>query len=214
MADYWQQFAKQQQLLTNTYDSTDQDLNHTLEGNPNSDVTCQLTQQLQQLNLIDNNHIPQSFLINSTQKRLDLLAGLIDSCGQCLVQASAYKISLTNENLAQQIKFLCDSLGFRTILNETSINIYGAISSIPTKITKHTASPWEATIDWQATDITVVEDVVDNYYGFTLDKNNLFLLEDMTVTHNTSFTMAVARNAAIDFNKGVAFFSLEMSSCN
>jgi len=28
----------------------------------------------------------------------------------------------------------------------------------------------------------------------------------------TSFTMAVARNAAIDFNKGVAFFSLEMSS--
>jgi replicative DNA helicase len=28
----------------------------------------------------------------------------------------------------------------------------------------------------------------------------------------TAFTMAVARNAAIDFNKGVAFFSLEMSS--
>jgi replicative DNA helicase len=58
----------------------------------------------------------------------------------------------------------------------------------------------------------VEADIVDDYYGFELDGNGLFLLEDMTVTHNTSMVLAVALNAAMDFGKGVALFSLEMAS--
>ena len=55
---------------------------------------------------------------------------------------------------------------------------------------------------------------MDDYYGFEIDGNHLFLLEDGTVTHNTSFTLALARNAAMatmgDKKFPVAFFSLEM----
>ena len=62
------------------------------------------------------------------------------------------------------------------------------------------------------TGIKVEYDKVDDYYGFTIDGNHLFLLEDMTVTHNTAFVLSIARNAAVDFKKPVAIFSLEMSS--
>lgn len=185
-----------------------------------------LMEDLRALDVVNNKHIPTAYLINSTKNRLELLAGLLDSDGHYLEQSNGYEITQKREDLAQQIKFLCDSLGFRTSLNakkatianigfETTVyrvRIYGDIDKIPLKIKYKQARPWASKVDWQVTGIQVEEDIVDDYYGFTLDKNNLFLLEDMTVTHNTSFTMAVARNAAIDFNKGVAFFSLEMSS--
>jgi len=35
------------------------------------------------------------------------------------------------------------------------------------------------------------KDIVDNYYGFTLDGDHLFILEDFTVTHNTGKTTLV-----------------------
>ena len=59
------------------------------------------------------------------------------------------------------------------------------------------------------TGIQVEFDKVDDYYGFVLDGNHLFLLEDMTVTHNTAFVLNMALKA-IERNEGVAFFSLEM----
>jgi replicative DNA helicase len=62
------------------------------------------------------------------------------------------------------------------------------------------------------TPISVEQDIVDIYYGFTLDGNRLFLLEDCTVVHNTALMMALARNASVRFKKPVAIFSLEMTS--
>ena len=57
--------------------------------------------------------------------------------------------------------------------------------------------------------ITVQYDKVDDYYGFEIDGNRLFLLEDMTVTHNTALVLNMALKA-IERDEGVAFFSLEM----
>jgi len=62
---------------------------------------------------------------------------------------------------------------------------------------------------WNQTGIKVEFDKVDEYYGFEIDGNRLFLLEDMTVTHNTAFTLNLAQKA-LDDGKGVAIFSLEM----
>jgi len=58
-------------------------------------------------------------------------------------------------------------------------------------------------------DIKVEYDKVDDYYGFEIDGNRLFLLEDMTVTHNTSLVLNMTQKA-IERGEGVAFFSLEM----
>ena len=182
--------------------------------------------QLRELNLLQNKHIPQHFLINSTENRLQLLAGLLDSDGNYDAQFNCFEISQKNENLANQIKFLCDTLGFRTSIKKKNtsikalnfkgtafrVRIFGNLDVIPTKIERKQARPLKAKADFRVTGIKVEFDKVDDYYGFEIDGNRLFLLEDMTVTHNTAFVVSAMRNAAVEWNIPVAMFSLEMSA--
>lgn len=181
---------------------------------------------LQSLGVWDNKQVPQDYLINSKTNRLELLAGLMDGAGHNLVLSKGIEITLKSEKLARGVKFLGDSLGFRTVLTEEKaadiatgtdtegwrLCFYGEQGQIPMRILREQPNPWKSSKNWQLTDIRVEADTVDEYYGFELDGNGLFLLEDMTVTHNTSMVLAVALNAALDFGKGVALFSLEMAS--
>lgn len=187
--------------------------------------TCIQT-EIRTLGLIENKHIPNDFLINSTKKRLELLAGIIDSDGYYTNEFNCFEIVQKNKKLSKQIKFLCDSLGFRTSLKKKKakiksknfesevfrIRIFGNLDSIPTKVERKKARAWQSKVDWKVTGIKVEFDKIDDYYGFEIDGNRLFLLEDFTVTHNTAFVLSMARNMAIDFHHPVAFFSLEMSS--
>ncbi|WP_338065402.1 replicative DNA helicase [Thiospirillum jenense] len=180
---------------------------------------------LSELGVLHNKHIPQLFLANSKQHRVQLLAGLIDSAGDYLPQCNTYEITQKNAHLAKQIKWLCDSLGFRTSLVAKQATIQsiddrttvyrvrfsGNLDTIPVKIPRKQATAWTSHRTWQQTGITVEYDKVDNYYGFVCDGNRLFLLEDMTVVHNTSFAMNMAEHVAINTNKTVAVFSMEMS---
>ncbi|MEM9885393.1 MAG: replicative DNA helicase [Bacteroidota bacterium] len=181
---------------------------------------------LNRLGVLGNKYIPKKYLINSEKNRLELLAGLLDTDGHYLVDSNGYEITQKDEHLSRQIKFLCDTLGFRTsiaakkasiksISYETTVyrvRIYGDIDKIPVKIKRKQARAWRSPVDWQVTGIQVEKDKIDEYYGFEIDGDRLFLLEDMTVTHNTSYVLSLARNAAMDFQKGVAIFSLEMSN--
>ena len=185
-----------------------------------------LKDELRKLNVLGNKHIPQHYLINDTKHRLQLLAGLIDSDGHYLVQSNGYEITQKKKQLAYQIKFLCDSLGFRTSIRKKKavisaigyesevyrVRFYGDVDRIPVRIARKKARSWSNKINWQVTGVAIEYDQVDDYYGFTLDGNHLFLLEDMTVTHNTAFILTALRNAAVNFNHSVAIFSLEMSS--
>ncbi|OYQ37661.1 replicative DNA helicase [Flavobacterium cyanobacteriorum] len=185
-----------------------------------------IQQELRALGLINNKHIPQIYLINSKVNRLELLAGIIDADGYYTSEFNCFEIVQKNEEFAKQIKFLCDTLGFRTSLKKKKasikstgyeaeayrLRIFGNIDIVPTKIKRKQAREGKAVVDWKVTGITVEFDKVDDYYGFEIDGNRLFLLEDMTVTHNTAFVLSMARNIAIDFQHPVAVFSLEMSS--
>ncbi len=189
-------------------------------------LSFSLKEELRKLDLLGNKHIPADYLINTTSRRLTLLAGLIDSDGHYLRQSNGYEITQKNQRLARQIKYLCDSLGFRTSLRKKKavitaigyesevyrVRIYGDVYRIPVRIVRKKALPWKNQINWQVTGISVEYDKVDDYYGFEIDGNHLFLLEDMTVTHNTAFVLSALRNAAVDFKHSVAIFSLEMSS--
>ncbi|CAN5744267.1 replicative DNA helicase [soil metagenome] len=192
-------------------------------GNVN---TFSLQDELRALRVIGNKNIPQRYLVNSWQNRLELLAGLIDSDGYYDPVSNSYEITQKKEELARQIKFLCDSLGFRTsfVPKRASISstgyegeafrvrIYGDVDQIPVRLPRKKANPWASPVDWRLTGIQLEYDQEDDYYGFEIDGNRLFLLEDMTVTHNTAFVVSAMRNAAVDFKKPVAIFSLEMSS--
>ena len=182
-----------------------------------------LQKLLRDENLLDNKHIPNNYLINSEKNRLELLAGLIDSDGHYDIKANGYEITQKDENLATQIKYLCDSLGFRTSLIKKKASIkkinfetevyrvrfFGDIDKIPVKIERKKAKPWTCNRTWNQTGIKIEKDMVDEYFGFEIDGNKLFLLEDMTVTHNTALVLNMALKN-VERGKGVIFFSLEM----
>ena len=182
-----------------------------------------LLKMLRKLNLLNNKHIPQIYLVNSKKNRLELLAGLIDSDGYYDDKYHVMEITQKSKELATQIKFLADSLGFRCSFKSKMariksigyecevyrVRIVGDLDEIPTKIARKQARPSASNRNHQHTGIKVEYDKIDDYYGFELDGDGLFLLEDMTVTHNTSLVLNMTQKA-IERNEGVAFFSLEM----
>ncbi len=192
------------------------------KGNHQNNFSLQKV--LRELDLLNNKHIPQPFLINSRANRLQLLAGLIDSDGHYAAKYKMIEITQKNPALALQIKFLCDSLGFRTslIAKQASIKktgyqstVYrvrfsGDLNTIPVKVARKKAAVWTSNRTWQQTGIQIEYDKVDDYYGFVCDGNRLFLLEDMTVVHNTTIAMNMAENVALKVNQPVLIFSMEM----
>lgn len=182
---------------------------------------------LSRAGLIGNKHIPDDYIVNSKANRLQLLAGLIDSDGHYFKtddQGGPYEITLKNKSLAEQIKFLCDSLGYRTSIKQKwaqaqtgaryvayRVRFNGNVDEIPAKIERKKALPWGSCQDWQVSGISIEADKVDDYFGFSVDGDHLFLLEDMTVTHNSSFALSIADHAARRHNAKIAIFSLEMS---
>jgi len=184
---------------------------------------------LRALGVLNDKHIPQLYLGNSREKRLRLLAGLIDSDGHLNDgYGGTYEITQSNEQLARDIKFLCDTLGYRTSLTQKTARIKstghesevhrvrfnGNVDEIPVRVERKKATPWTDFRDWRVTGIEVEPDGIGEYYGFTLDGNGRFLLSDGTVTHNTAFSLASAQNAAThpENPTGVAVFSLEMGA--
>ena len=182
-----------------------------------------LQTRLRRLGVLNNKHIPHHYLQNSRKNRLQLLAGLLDSDGYYDASCNVFEIVQKDKKLTKEIKFLADSLGFRVSFKTKiariksigyecevyRLRIVGELDAIPTKIKRKQARPLKAKRDVRHTGIQVEYDKVDDYYGFTIDGNHLFLLEDMTVTHNTSFILNTV-NSLILQGKGVAFFSLEM----
>ena len=182
-----------------------------------------LQKKLRDIGVINNKHIPHNYIQNSKKNRLKLLAGLIDSDGYYDKKFNVFEIVQKDEKLAKQIKYLADSLGFRVSIKVKKarikkinyecdvyrLRIVGDLDTIPTKIKRKQARTLKAKREVKHTGIKVEYDKVDDYYGFTIDGNHLFLLEDMTVTHNTSFILNTV-NSLVNQGKGVAFFSLEM----
>lgn len=177
-----------------------------------------LSTELRKLNLYHNKHIPDVYKINSKEKRLLLLAGLIDSDGYNT--GGAYEITQKNEHLIKDIQFLSRSLGFvadykktrkksqnGTIGDYYRLRLRGNCSTIPVKVER------KKTIRIRKDDVLVnsikVESIgVGKYYGFLIDGNHKFLLEDCTVVHNTTVALNIASRVA-SMGNNVLFCSLE-----
>jgi hypothetical protein len=178
------------------------------------------------LNLLNNKHIPISYLHNDRETRLQLLAGLIDTHGSISPHDRA-EITLQNQQLATDIAYLARSLGLYTYLKqgETKSGLYhkciisGDLSVLlrrpPNRRTQLVGrSPIRRTRIVPLTDVLHTEITVQHigkgaYSGFTLDGNRRFLLNDFTVTHNTTL---VKEGLAKILNRPFYFISLGGSS--
>ena len=192
--------------------------------------TNNIIQDLRNLNLFKNKHIPQKYLTSSREQRLRLLAGLIDSDGSLESNGCGYIITQKNDILLKNIQILSRSLGLHCSLNSVekyciykgekrngvynSVYISGLdeISNIPIKIQTKKVKRIMTSKDpsLYGFDYDVLEE--GEYFGFTIDKDHLYLTEDFIVHHNsgkTAFLLNVLNHMSLNGEKSV-FFSLDM----
>lgn len=156
--------------------------------------------QLRELGVYGDKHIPHAYLTSSKTDRLEILAGLIDSDGH-LKDGGGYDFISRSERLADGVCFIARSLGFaaykkactKTCANNGvtgnyfRVGISGDCALIPCRIgRKKTVGPRLQKKDPLVVGIRVEPIGVDDYFGFELEgPDRLFLLGDFTVTHNT-----------------------------
>lgn len=154
----------------------------------------------------ETRYIPKLYLTGDRQQRLELLAGLIDTDGYSN-NGLGYEITTKYSDLADNIVQLCRGLGFRCTKKQTikgikatgfkgtywRLNIAGNLSEIPCRGHKKVYST-KNRVDPTLTGFSVEPVGVKPYYGFELEgPDNLFLLWDHLVTHNTSLIINTLR---------------------
>ncbi len=161
-----------------------------------------LTRELSKLGLMGKGsagkYIPHEYKTASRQDRLSMLAGLMDTDGS--VSCGGFDYITKSPTLAADLCFLAKSVGLAAYSRPSykedqygtgglymRVFISGDCSVIPTLDRK---APQRRQIkDVKNTGISVeVLEGEDDYFGFSLDGDQRFLLGDFTVTHNTGKT--------------------------
>jgi superfamily II DNA or RNA helicase len=142
-------------------------------------------------------YIPHIYIANSSQKRLELLAGLIDTDGS--LSGGCFDFVSKSAKLASGVAFLSRSLGFRvtekvcqksdqngTVGTYFRLTISGEISQIPTRLPRKRAADRKQIKSPNSFGFSVKK-VADQepYYGFVLNSDHLYLTDTFLVTHNT-----------------------------
>ncbi|MFT4167208.1 MAG: replicative DNA helicase [Microlunatus sp.] len=187
-----------------------------------------LQQDLRQIGVLDDKHIPLDYLRGSVRQRRALLAGLLDTDGTVGFKGQVQYCS-TSRRLAEDVRELVAGLGFRPVIHSRQVAGRTADSStayeivfscdedvfgLDRKVIRHRA---ERAADQArsghryVTDIRRVESVpvrcvqVDN-------ADHTYLVERaMIPTHNSTLALDLARSASIKNGLTSVIFSLEMS---
>jgi hypothetical protein len=164
---------------------------------------------LKSTGLYRNKHIPDSYIYNSKEVRLQLLAGFIDTDGsikQNNTPAPRFEICQSDRlhgHMIDQLDIVAKSLGFSTTISYScinektskgeskkmkTINIFGEdLSIIPTRLPrkKIIVTGDRHTHINNYTRFTITSIGQGEFYGWMVDGNERFLLGDYTVTHNS-----------------------------
>lgn len=153
-------------------------------------------------NLYNNKHIPEDFKLNTSNIQLKVVAGLIDTDGTYNSRKNFFEITqrYDRKHILDDIKFMCEANGLKCSLTSRigtgkkkgvlhyRLRISGNLSIIPTKISRKkgiNSTAYKSRNCWNDYTFRVEPYEVGEYYGFTVDKNHLFVLGDLTITHNT-----------------------------
>ncbi|CAB4194469.1 DEXDc domain containing protein [uncultured Caudovirales phage] len=152
--------------------------------------------------------IPEMYKIASPNQQRELLAGLIDTDGH-YSKNNCFEFCTVSSQLAKDVLFIVKSLGLRGQIKQKSshyklnsdrtqckdhytIHISGDIDLIPTKIPRKQAKPSAKQKDCLVMGFTVEKLPEDDYYGFTLSGDHLYLDENFVVHHNTGKSVVIA----------------------
>jgi len=147
----------------------------------------------------DTNDIPAEYLRASFKQRLDLLEGVVERAGHRRYDGSI-EVVIRDDALAEHVRELVCSLGYRPR------RVHGVAAH------RFHWKPTDGHSDRRA--ISAIRPTRSvPVRCITVDSpSHLYLAgESMIPTHNTAFSLGIARHAAIRVGKPVLLFSLEMS---
>lgn len=164
-----------------------------------------MMQDLRDLSLLQNKHIPSEYLTASRSIRLDVLAGLVDTDG--CISCGCFDLIFISERLAYDTAYLARSLGMAAYVYPcrkrcTNTNVWGdyfririsgELAEVPCRVPRKKANHRAQKKDVLNVGITVESVGMGEYFGFTVDGDHRFLLGDFTVTHNTVCALSVAQ---------------------
>lgn len=169
-------------------------------------------------------HIPDLYLRSGPKQRLALLQGLMDTDGTVVAGQTTCQISLSNRRLIEDTRELALSLGYKTgrlrhKVSNYDTDVWTFNFSAPEIVFRlgrkadrqrvvdrpNSATRWRTIVDVRPVDTVPTQCI-------TVDSpTHLYLAgREMIPTHNTAFALGMAANAAMQDNKPVLFFSLEM----
>lgn len=195
----------------------------------------EFTNKLKELDLWENKHIPKQYLTGDRQQRLELLAGLIDTDGHAYNVVTSkgkkgvgYDFISKWEHLANEVVFLCRSLGFAAYMKKCEkgcyvgkeeyftgeyyrVSISGELDEVPVILERKKCKNREQIKNVLRTGFQISPLPVDDFYGFTLNGDHLYLTDDFTIHHNSgkSCTIKIVSKKLIERN-GTVFYG----SCN
>lgn len=143
--------------------------------------------------------IPAAYKFGNRVTRLEVLAGLLDTDGH-LSRSVMFEYCSGSHQLGQDIAFVARSLGFlatlrRKVVGETDywrVHISGDCDLIPTRVVRKQALPRRQRKNVLRTGLTIHPASAGDYFGFTVDSDNRYLLGDFTVTHNSGKTIMLS----------------------
>jgi hypothetical protein len=154
---------------------------------------------LQECGVLNNKHIPLSYISNDQQTRFQLLAGLIDTDGNVNKKAFRFSQSIDRSKLCYSMIDIAHSLGFATTVkihspgtvtfprgksytckDQIKVRIMGNTSIIPTRLKKITQQSC-----YPSSTINVIPAGCGRFVGWEVSgSSSRYLLGDGTVTHN------------------------------
>lgn len=199
---YAEEYCSNRNMYVKHYD----DLTYGLSSHSKKHGANYLRKGLQDYALMHNKNIPNDYLLNDRDTRLKLLAGLLDTDGYLMSSGNGYEITQIKKRLSFQIHKLVLELGFKSTIvkKKTSmrrydgsyykgeayrISIFGLnLYEIPCIVSRKRVLKKDFvhknTRDSQKTCFNVKAIGVEEYFGFEVDGNSLFMLKDCQVVHN------------------------------
>lgn len=145
--------------------------------------------------------IPIHYKTASKSDRMELLAGLLDTDSYYDSNKNTYEYCTKSEQLADDVIFLCRSLGFfcgtkavKIVNGETYYRmvITGELDTIPTKVQIRKGKPRSQKKSVLVTGFSVKYLGRGNYYGFTIDGNHLYCDGQFFIHHNSGKSLVIA----------------------
>lgn len=144
--------------------------------------------------------IPPEYKTASKSDRLAIIAGIIDTDGY--LTAGTFDYLSKSEQLARDVAFVARSLGLAAYVRPCEkfcqtgaggtyyrVIVSGDVDMIPCRIPRRQAGPRGQKKSVLRTGFTVERTgIEEEYYGFAIDGDRRYLLDDFTVTHNCGKT--------------------------